>query len=586
VRHRRLSGAILAVTAGLLAAAGHSYGQAPAPPPRLLDLESQASPLPPTGWKVIATAPAVAGVPGLPRRPSGPIQAVVYEPQDPDPLQPAPARPFSGLSNGLVAGEAATPPGQSTTNAVKPPPGRTGAAAPAAATPNPHRAGTSLALEVVGASLASAGQAMPVEVIARNTGGGTLVGVRVEVLLPSGTRLLRSDPPAEIQGERLAWSVGTIPATAERHLRLEVQPAAGGEWTLTPTASFTVRQPFALSITGPGSVTPGAKVVFQVQVVNRTDKPMDKVVLRVQLPLGLFHPEAAKAQGRLDTTFNLAPGETRTLPLETRAVAPGRQVVDVATPPESSQQAPTARAAVVVAGPPLAVRLDGPRVAVLGRDFDLRLEVGNPNEAPAANAVLAQSVPQGLEVVAASPGATPAPGGQGILWPLGTLAPGQRRAFTCTLRPRAAGDWPLYAVASAETAGEARASHAIHVDGTPPLTLEVMGRDDTLTVGAETTYEVRVLNNSDLPATNVRLVAWMPEQLALVNPQGPTEARVQPAQVQFAPLAQLGPHGDAVYRVQARARQPGHGRFRVEMSADQLARPLLQECGALVREAR
>jgi hypothetical protein len=258
--------------------------------------------------------------------------------------------------------------------------------------------------------------------------------------------------------------------------------------------------------------------------------------------------------------------------------------VEVSTAPESGPKAPAARAVVVITEPPLAVRLDGPRTAAVGRDFDLHIEVGNPNEVPAANARLAQSVPQGLEVVAASQGAARAPGGQGVLWDLGTMAPGERRVFTCTLRARAPGDWPLYA-AVADKAGEARASHAVRVDGAPPLTLEVMGRDEPLPVGAETVYEVRVLNNSDLPATNVRLVAWLPEELAPAEPEGPTEARVQTAQVLFAPLVKLEPHADAVYRVRARARQPGNGRFRVEMNADQLARPLLQECGALVKAA-
>jgi uncharacterized repeat protein (TIGR01451 family) len=583
VRHRRLSGAILAATAGLLAAAGRGHGQAPGAPPRLLDLESVAQPLPGTKWQVIAVSPPGAGAAGSPRPPAGPIRPVVYEPADPPPPEPAPARPFNPLPNGLIAGERASPPTAGAANTGKPSPGGSAAAAPPAAAPALSRAGSGLALEVVKPPQAAAGQIVPLEIIARNTGAVALTSVRVEVQMPEGTRLLRSDPPAELEGEHLAWFVEAIPAAAERHLRLEVQAAAGGEWSLTPTASFTVGQPLALRITGPRSVAPGTKAVFQVLAVNQTDQPMDKVVLRAQLPLGLFHPEAAKAQGRLDIPLALKPGETFKLPpLETQAVSKGRLVVEVATAPNSRHRAPPARTFIEVADPPLAVRLDGPRMAALGRAFDLHVEVGNPNAAPAANAVLAQSVPQGLEVVNPGPDGKVAPGGQGILWSLGTLAPGQRRAFVCTLRPRAAGDWPLYTVASADAAGEARTGYAIHVDAAA-LTLEVMGGEDALTVGAVTVYEIHVLNNSDLPATNVRLAALLPEELELVDPQGPTEARVQPAQVQFAPVARLDPHGDAVYRVRARARRPGNGRFRVEMTADQLARPLVQEAGALVQ---
>ncbi len=613
MRHR-LGGAILAAIAALLAAVGHGHGQQAAAPPRLLDLESEAIPLPSTGWRVIATSPLpgapgsgppvatapgsitpVANAPGSPRRPAGAIRPVVYEPTDPEPPNPAPspARPSGNSSNALVPDGPEPAANAGPVNAGRPPPGAPGAAAPAAVVSPLPPAGTALSLEVVGPSQAAPGQAMTVEIIARNTGAGTLARVRVEVPLPPGTRLLQSDPPAETQGDRLAWSLGSIHAGAERHLRLELQPAAG-EWSLVPVASFApevglrtpiVEPPFALSVSGPETVASGAEIDFQIRASNHTKDPLEKVIVRVQLPPGLFQAEAAKAHGRIDTfPIKLAPGETRTLPLKVLAQAPGRQMVEVSTSPESRHPAPPARTVVVVTDPPLAVRLEGPRTAALGRDFDLLLEVSNPTQVPAANVRLAQSVPQGLQVTS-SPGATPGADGQSIVWSLGPLGPGQRRSCTCTLRPRAGGEWPLYAAAAADNAGESRASHAVRVEGSPPLTLEVRGQDDShpLAVGAETVYEVRVLNNSDLPASNVQLVAWMPDELEPVNPQGPTDAQVQTSKVLFAPLARLDPHADAVYRVSARARQAGQGRFRVEMSANQLARPLLQECVAVVQ---
>jgi hypothetical protein len=55
-------------------------------------------------------------------------------------------------------------------------------------------------------------------------------------------------------------------------------------------------------------------------------------------------------------------------------------------------------------------------------------------------------------------------------------------------------------------------------------------------------------------------------------------------QVVFEPLPQLAPHADAVYRLRVRARQPGPGRVRVEVRADQLARPVVSEAGARVQE--
>src|SRR5205085_10161853 len=134
----------------------------------------------------------------------------------------------------------------------------------------------------------------------RNAGAGGLARVRVGAPLPAGARLLASEPLAETQGDRLGWSLGTLDAGAERRLRLEVQPVGAGELLLVPTATFTptaglqtpvVRPPFALTVTGPESVAPGTKVVFQIQAANHTENPLEKVIVRVQLPPGLFHAE-------------------------------------------------------------------------------------------------------------------------------------------------------------------------------------------------------------------------------------------------------------------------------------------------------
>jgi uncharacterized repeat protein (TIGR01451 family) len=386
--------------------------------------------------------------------------------------------------------------------------------------------------------------------------------------------------------------VGNLEVGAERRIRLEVQ-AVAEELALWPTASFAaaeglrmpvVRPPFAVNITGPEAVAPGASVVLQVQATNNTEAPLELVILKVQLPPGLDHPEAAKAKGQIvSEPFQLAPGDTRSFPLGVRAVRSGRQVVEVSAGCRDGKQAPPARAVVVVTEPPLALRQQGPRQAALKRDFDLRLEVANPNPMPAANVRLMQAVQPGLEVVNASAGAVPALGGQGILWTLGTLAPGQRVTVACTLRPRAAGDWAAFAAVAADQAGEARASHAVHVEGAAPLALEVMARNDLLSVGGETVYEVRVVNTSELPATNLRLTASLPAELTILDAHGPTEPRLQSPQVLFAPLAQLGPHTDAVYHLYVRGRQAGQGRLRVEMTADQLGQPAVHEAVARVQ---
>jgi hypothetical protein len=337
-------------------------------------------------------------------------------------------------------------------------------------------------------------------------------------------------------------------------------------------------------VRGASEARVGEAARFDIQVANHAETALERVKVLARLPAGLAHPHADKYGLEADLG-NLAPGATRTLPLELQATAAGRQSLDVVVRAEGLKEV-ISRAVVTVNGPsvPLGLAVDGPRVAAVGRDLELRLEASNPHKTPLANVRLAQSVPQGLEVVAAAAGAVTAAGGQGLVWSLGTLAPGQKEVRTCTLRPRAAGDWPLYAVLTADGSGEARATHSVHVDGPPPLALEVLARDAVLTVGAETVYEVRVRNPASAAATNVCLTALVPDELAPLQPQGPTEARLGPSQVVFGPLARLGSRDEAVYRVRVRGKRPGQGRLQLELSADQLARPVLEEVGASVVE--
>jgi hypothetical protein len=436
---------------------------------------------------------------------------------------------------------------------------------------------------------------VPYEIVVRNSGSTPLARVHVDLPAPVGARVLHTEPPAEVQGNHLAWTLGILGAGAERHLQIEVQAVAPGELQLVPTATLTpddalrtavVRPAVAISVHGPETVAVGGPVQFRIEVANQTEASVGPVRIYVKIPPGLYQRQAADAPvpGTLFTDpMTLAAGETKAFPLEVKAARTGRWPLAAWVAAEGEQPQAQARAVVAVTDPPLALQVSGPRQASSGRDLDVQVEVTNPNTVAAANVRVMQSVPQGLELVAATAGAAPAPGGQALQWNLGTLAPGQKQMMACKLRPRTAGDWPLYAAAVGDNVTEARASHTIHIDGAPPLAVEVLSREDVLTAGAESVFEVHVYNPADLAATNVRVAAQLPAEMEALPSQGPTTGRVQGDQVVFEPLPQLAPHADAVYRLRLRARQAGPGRLRVEVRADQLARPVVSEAGTRVQ---
>jgi hypothetical protein len=101
--------------------------------------------------------------------------------------------------------------------------------------------------------------------------------------------------------------------------------------------------------------------------------------------------------------------------------------------------------------------------------------------------------------------------------------------------------------------------------------------ENLLEVNAGTLYEIRVVNQGSGPSSNVRIVAVASEGLILVNAEGPAVSHVQGQQVLFDPVPQLTPRGELVFRVHAKGRRPGDGRFQIQLTSDQLPRPVVKE---------
>jgi uncharacterized repeat protein (TIGR01451 family) len=441
---------------------------------------------------------------------------------------------------------------------------------------------------MVGPAQVPLGQPLAYEIIVRNTGPQVVSGVRIEQPLGDGMRLLRTDPPAVMQGDHLAWGLGNVEAGGERHLKVEIQARGPGDVMLCPTVTYTaavglrsrvVQPPFAITVTGPQTAAPGSPVLFQIQLANHSTLPIRQIVIRDQLPPGLRHPQGSLIEADVGA---LAPGEVRTIRLETLAVQSGRLVNAVSARAEGGWQAESSTV-VEVSEPALTLQLQGPRQAQSIQDLDFLLTVANPGQNPSEGLRLMQVLPEGLAFISASSGGAFNQARNGIEWALSPLPGGQSQTVTFRVRPRMPGDWALQAVAMAARNTGAKAIHAIHVDGVAALSLEVIAHDDPIQVGAETVYEMRVLNRGAAAGSNVRLLIQAPEGLDPIAAEGPANGVIRQQQVTFDALSQLPPRVDAVYKVRVRGSRPSQGRFQVQMTADALARPILEELSTHVR---
>jgi uncharacterized repeat protein (TIGR01451 family) len=437
-------------------------------------------------------------------------------------------------------------------------------------------------LETIGPATLNVGKPLAYEIVAHNLGAVPVFNVAVEEQIPAGTHLLRADPPPVFRGALLTWNVGTLEPGAERRIKLEVQPAGEGELVSRANVTFSAasslqtritRPQLKLTKSGPTTVQVGRPAVFQIQVTNVGTGPATGVVVRDHLPPGLHHEHGTEIEANVG---RLAPGETRTIALDTLATRPGQVVNEAITTGDDGLQA-SAQAAVTVTEPILVLRKNGPRKLFLGRAGTFEIEVANPGTAPATNVLVTDSLPPELDFVSATGGGTYEPSSRTVNWNLGVLPPGSKREFSVKLMAKGKGDPVNQAVARADGGLEAKAGAGLHVEGVPALMLEVVDLEDPVEVGAETTYEIRVINQGTSPTTNLQIIATVPEGMAARDITGPAGYHQQGPQIIFDPLPTLAARADTLFRVKVVGLKPGDMRFKVQMMSDQLQQPVYEE---------
>ena len=143
----------------------------------------------------------------------------------------------------------------------------------------------------------------------------------VEDEIPAGCRYVGSDPPGELNGDRLVWALGTMDSHAEKRISVRVRPTEEGELRSRALVSFAASVDAKTQVTRPRvSVTAtcqevckaGEDAVFQIKVTNSGTGPAQSMVLRAEMSDGLYFSQGPKLETKL---ANLPAGETKTLTL-------------------------------------------------------------------------------------------------------------------------------------------------------------------------------------------------------------------------------------------------------------------------------
>jgi uncharacterized repeat protein (TIGR01451 family) len=443
----------------------------------------------------------------------------------------------------------------------------------------------SVSIEWLGSPVAKVGQAADYSLLVRNTANIPVQQVIVRVRVPAGLSIQGTEPKstsAEPTSGVLVWELGTLMAKQEKALQMKVQAESKGDVTPQAWVTFTgssvmrirVREPkLAIKATAPDKVLVGDPAAFTLSVSNPGDGSADQVKIRAVLSEGLEHARGPKIDFDIG---NLAPGESRNVTLLCATRTGGAQKCDVSAEAEGGLKASDS-CGVNVIMPRLDLQLVGPRLRYLERKALYTLRVTNPGDAAATNVTVADMVPAGFKVLAASDGGRHDFQSRTVSWFLGEVGPGQTREVKLEVQAVNAGEHKHKATAVGARGLRAESELMTHVEGLAALMVEMVDTEDPIEAGGDTAYEVRITNTGSKTETDIKLVATVPDKMQFKNSQGPVRYREEGKMIYFEPIARLAPRADAIFRINVKALDAGTVRFKIQVSSATLTEPVIKE---------
>jgi hypothetical protein len=267
----------------------------------------------------------------------------------------------------------------------------------------------------------------------------------------------------------------------------------------------------------------------------------------------------------------LDPGRGMEFKFQLKPGGPGRQ--------ENRAQATSAEgvtaeatAATLVRAPALALTCTGPREAVVGRPATACLTVRNTGEATESRVTLTLSVPTGATTTGVSEGGTAA--ADKIVWQLPALAPGEEKQVCAAISMAEPGALSLTASAQGACSPRVETTCGVRIEGIPAILLEVVDLDDPIEVGSNDIYEIRVTNQGSTIGANIKVSCSIEDSQEFVSGGGATPMNADGSKITSEPLPVLEPKARATWRVVVKALKAGDVRFAVQLTSDQLVRPV------------
>lgn len=419
-----------------------------------------------------------------------------------------------------------------------------------------------------------------------------LENVNILETFPSGFEVISTEPVIHDSSKgKVAWALGRLNAKETKTITVRGIAKNSQEIPCCTEANFkhpdlclktdVLNPGLKLSVKSPAEVLRCDPITLEYLVENTGNGEFKNIEIIPNLPGQVSSDDSNETKPLKVGT--LAAGQTKTVRTTIKALPSGNHVFSGSAngKPASLYEGDETASDVTAQSGSTEVRVLNPELKVsastknsvkqvIGRTVDYNFEVVNTGNGNANSAILEASIPSIASFQSASEGGTRS--GSKVIWEFETLAPGQTKNVSMTLKANSKGDAFTQLEADAICANATSTSTSLPIVGIPALLLEVVDSIDPLEIGDATEYQVRVTNQGNGTATNISLTGQF-EDMKYVTSAGHTAIGNTGKTFSMESFS-LDPGETVTWKIQLEAVALGDQRFKLIMNSDQLTRPV------------
>lgn len=320
---------------------------------------------------------------------------------------------------------------------------------------------------------------------------------------------------------------------------------------------------------GPSTARVGEDISYTLVVSNNGVGAARNVKITDTLPEGLQGDD-----GKSNFSFDvgtLEQGDSESFTVEATPTREGT-FVNRANARADRGLTAQAQATTKVVQPKLEITKSGPDTEYTNVGLQFDITVRNTGSAPAHNVIVEDEMPAGLSFRSATGDGRST--GRKVSWNLGTLDVNEQRTVHVTFEGAQPGTINNCATARADGVKPVEDCELVRLEGVAALLIVLVDENDPIKIGERETYTITVTNQGNEPATNVAIDTQLDPRTTFVTMSGDAQ-RIRTAQgARTRAIPSLAPGEKVQWTVTVEGRSAGDSRFRVNLTADQLDRPV------------